>query len=267
MQSPQEMAASSQALYDHDLQLTRDNRERLRQNGNLLYWYKQLYDQIFAGMPGLRDKQILEIGSGTSPLKLYYPQVVTSDVLALDYLDHVFDCHEIDCYDGIADHGVDVMSLTNVLHHLRDPLEFLTKATRKLKRGGQIIAVEPYFSALSYPLYKTLHHEPVDFSIARPRLESIEGPLSTSNQAIPQMLFVSRPDWLGELAPYYDTANIRLDFFSSLSYMATGGISRSIPVPGAIYRPLFAVDRFLARSAPKLFASFFITSLTARSTI
>ena len=47
--------------------------ERLRQNANLLYWYKQLYDQIFAGMPGLRDKQILEIGSGTSPLKLFYP--------------------------------------------------------------------------------------------------------------------------------------------------------------------------------------------------
>ena len=81
------------------------------------------------------------------------------------------------------------------------------------------------------------------------------------------MLFVSRPDWLAELAPFYDTDNIRLDFFSSLSYMATGGISRSIPVPGAIYRPLFAVDRFLARTAPRLFASFFIARLTARTTI
>ena len=151
--------------------------------------------------PACGDKQILEIGSGTSPLKLFYPSVVTSDVLPLDYLDHVFDCHDIDRYDGIADHSVDVISLTNVLHHLRDPLEFLTKATRKLKPGGEVIAVEPYFSALSYPLYKLLHHEPVDFGIARPRLESIEGPLSSSNQAIPHMLFVSRPDWLAELAP------------------------------------------------------------------
>src|SRR3954466_7168198 len=221
-------AASDQTLFAHDLQHTRENRERLRANANLLFWYKQLYDQIFSDMPGLAARQILEIGSGTSPLKLFYPSVVTSDVLPLDYLDHVFDCHEIDRYDGIADHSVDVISLTNVLHHLRDPIEFLEKATRKLKPGGQIITVEPYFSALSYPLYKLLHHEPVDFGIARPRLESIKGPLSSLNQAIPHMLFVSRPDWLAELARFYDTDNIRLDFFSGLSYMATGGISRSL---------------------------------------
>jgi SAM-dependent methyltransferase len=261
------MAASDQTLFARDLQQTRDNRERLRANANLLFWYKQLYDQIFSEMPDLGDKQILEIGSGTSPLKLFYPSVVTSDVLPLDYLDHVFDCHEIDRYDGIADHSIDVISLTNVLHHLGNPLEFLEKATRKLKPDGQIIAVEPYFSALSYPLYKLLHHEPVDFGIARPRLESIKGPLSSSNQAIPHMLFVSRLDWLAELAPFYDTDNIRLDFFSGLSYMATGGISRSLPVPGVIYRPLFAMDRIFARTAPRLFASFFIARLTARITI
>jgi SAM-dependent methyltransferase len=258
------MAATDQTLYAHDLQQTRDNRLRLRQNANLLYWYKQLYDQIFSPMPGLKDKQILEIGSGTSPLKLFYPSVVTSDVLTLDYLDHVFDCHAIDRYEAIADRSVDVISLTNVLHHLRDPLEFLEKAARKLKPGGEVIAVEPYFSALSYPLYKLLHHEPVDFGVTRPRLEAIQGPLSSSNQAIPHMLFVSRPDWLDELAGCYDTENIRLDFFSSLSYMASGGISRSFPVPGAVYRPLFAVDRMLARTAPRLLASFFIARLTAR---
>jgi len=260
------MADTDQTLYAHDLQQTRDNRSRLRKNANLLYWYKRLYDQIFSPMPGLADKQILEIGSGTSPLKLFYPSVVTSDVLNLDYLDHVFDCHAIDRYDAIADRSVDVITLTNVLHHLRDPLKFLAKAARKLKPGGEVIAVEPYFSALSYPLYKLLHHEPVNFGIARPRLETIEGPLSSSNQAIPQMLFVSRPDWLAELAPYYDTHHLRLDYFSSLSYMATGGISRSLPIPGMVYRPLFAVDRFLACAAPRLFASFFIIRLTARVT-
>jgi SAM-dependent methyltransferase len=252
-------------LYDHDLQQTLENRTRLRDNPNLLYWYAQLYGEIFGSVEDVAGRSILEIGSGTSPLKLFFPQVSTSDVLNLDYLDHVFDCQEIDRYDAIADHSLDVITMTNVLHHVKDPLTFLKKATSKLRPRGEIIMVEPYFSALSFPIYKLLHHEPVDFSIARPVLASIAGPLSSSNQAIPYMLFVSRPDWLSELSSDYDTRNIRISYFSSLSYMASGGISRSSLLPSSIYRAVFPIDRVLARAAPRLFASFFVVRLKSKA--
>jgi SAM-dependent methyltransferase len=258
------MTAREQAHYAHDLEQTLQNRERLRRNANLLYWYEELYRQIFTRIPNLESKQILEIGSGTSPLKLFYPRVSTSDVLNLPYLEHVFDCHEIDCYDRIPDHSLDVITLTNVLHHLRDPLKFLGAATVKLKPGGQVILVEPYFSLVSYPIYKLLHHERVDFDIDRPALDVVDGPLSSSNQAVPYMLFVSRPGWLSGLSPYYDTEHLQIDFFSSLSYMMTGGISRISPIPASLYRRLFAADYALARVAPKIFASFFIARLSAR---
>lgn len=248
-------------LYDHDLQQTLQNRSRLRDNSNLLYWYAQLYSDVFGSIENVTGKFILEIGSGTSPLKLFFPQIATSDILNLDYLDHVFDCQEIDQYDAIADHSVDVITMTNVLHHIKDPLLFLKRATSKLRSSGEIIMVEPYFSALSYPIYKVLHHEPVDFSITRPLLGTIAGPLSSSNQAIPYMLFVSRPDWLSELSSHYDTNSVQLQYFTSLSYMASGGISRASLVPSPLYRAAFPIDRFLARVAPRLFASFFIIRL------
>lgn len=256
------MTAPEQALYAYDLERTLRNRERLRGNANLLYWYRRLYGQVFPS--GLEGRRVLEIGSGTSPLKLFCPGVETSDVLALDYLDHVFDCQEIAGYAGIPDHSLDVITLTNVLHHLKDPLGFLVGAAAKLKPGGELVLVEPYFSAVSYPVYKLLHPEPADFSVDRPGLAAIEGPLSTSNQAVPYMLLFSRRDWLAELGAYYEPGAIRVDYFSSLSYMATGGISRTFPVPAFLYRALFGLDNFLARKAPRLFASFFTASFRTR---
>lgn len=251
-------------LYDHDLRQTLQNRMRLRKNPNLLYWYEELYRGIF-GDAEVADRAILEIGSGASPLKMFFPDVMTSDVLDLEHLDHVFDCQKIEEYDGIPQESCDVITMTNVLHHLRDPIAFLQKAASKLSADGEVIMVEPYFSALSLPIYKLLHHEPTDFSISRPVLDRVEGPLSSSNQAIPYMLFVSRPDWLRELSPLYDTDQVRFDYFSSLSYMAAGGIARKSLVPRSVYRALFPVDSMMARVAPRLFASFFVVRLRKRA--
>lgn len=253
------MAANS--VIDEDVRATLRSRALLEDNENLQYWYDRLFERMFRDEPNLRHKVILEIGSGASPLKRVIPWAITSDVMPLDYLDHVFDCHEIDRYAGVEDQSVDIIVLTNVLHHLRDPLEFLKNARTKLRPGGKVILAEPYFSALSYPLYKLLHHEPVDFSIRAPVLENIQGPLSSSNQAMPQMIFFSRPEWLARLGPAYDLAGTRLEYFSSLSYMMTGGISRKFPIARQIYRLVFPVDAWLADKLPRVFASFFVAKL------
>lgn len=251
----------NQPLYQHDFDLTRKNRERLSKNKNLLFWYQRLYHELFSTTLDLESKHILEIGSGTSPLKLFYPQVITSDILNLDYLDHSFDCHQIDQYQGIADNSVDIITLTNVLHHLRDPIQFLRACTRKLAVGGSIYMVEPYFSTLSYPLYKFLHHEPVQLDIKSPTLEQIEGPLSSSNQALPYMIFFSRVDWQKELGDLYDLEQTKISYFTGLSYMMTGGISRNIFLPSWLYKLGFSVDNLFSKLFPRLFASFFIVKL------
>jgi 2-polyprenyl-3-methyl-5-hydroxy-6-metoxy-1,4-benzoquinol methylase len=250
--------------YAEDRAVTLRNRSKLSANRNLLYWYRELYRTQFANFPDPSRLRILEIGSGVSPLKRFHENVLTSDVMDLDYLDYVFDCHAIDRFDSIGDQSLDVITLTNVLHHLKDPVDFLNKAARKLKRDGKIIATEPYLSTLSTLIFKYLHHEPVDFDIAEPLLSEVRGPLASANSALPWLIFIGHPPWSDRLRAKFDFDQTSFHPFSSLSYMMTGGISRRLPIPGSIYGTLFRLDMVLSRAFPKLLASFFIITLTRK---
>jgi SAM-dependent methyltransferase len=247
-----------------DRATTLRNRARLSANKNLLFWYRELYRDQFRHVANPAALSILEIGSGTSPLKQFLPNVTTTDVLDLDHLDLVFDCHEIEKVEAIKDNSIDVITLTNVLHHLKSPVAFLNRAARKLKSGGKVIATEPFFSLLSTPIFKYLHHEPVDLCVSEPELREVRGPLASANVALPWMIFFHRRDWLQCLSENFDLATISTRPFSALSYMATGGISHRLPVPNFLYRRLFSADLMLSRRFPEFCAAFFTVTLTRR---
>jgi hypothetical protein len=247
-----------------DRATTLRNRAQLGANKNLLFWYRELYRDQFRDFPNPAELSILEIGSGTSPLKQFLSNVVTSDVLDLDYLDLVFDCHEIDKLDAIKDKSIDVITLTNVLHHLKSPIVFLNRAASKLKSGGKVIATEPFFSLLSTPIFKYLHHEPVDFHVSEPELGEVQGPLASANIALPWLIFLRRREWLQRLNDNFNVASLSARPYSALSYMATGGISHRLPIPRLLYRTLFPIDRAFSRYFPNLCASFFTIILTRR---
>ena len=190
-----EASTVSQIQEAKDRAATLRNRARLGANKNLLFWYRELYRDQFRDFPNPSALSMLEIGSGTSPLKQFHSNVLTSDVLDLDYLDLVFDCHEIDKLGAIEDNSLDVITLTNVLHHLKSPIAFLNRAASKLKSGGKVIATEPFFSLLSTLIFKYLHHEPIDFGISEPELKNVRGPLASANIALPWLIFFRRRDW------------------------------------------------------------------------
>jgi hypothetical protein len=261
------MSSASTALQSQeakDRAETLRNRARLSANKNLLFWYREVYRDQFRDLVNPGTLSILEIGSGTSPLKQFIPNVVTSDVLDLDYLDLVFDCHEIDKLDAIKQNSLDVITLTNVLHHLKSPIAFLNRAASKLKPRGKVIATEPFFSVLSTPIFKYLHHEPVDFRISEPELDEVRGPLASANIALPWLIFFRRSDWLQRLNENFDVATLSVRPFSALSYLATGGISGGLPVPQFLYRMLFSVDLTMSRRFPGFCAAFFTVTLTRR---
>ena len=185
-------------------------------------------------------------------------------MLDLDYLDLVFDCHEINKLEAIKDSSLDVITLTNVLHHLKSPIAFLNRAAGKLKPGGKVIATEPFFSVLSTVIFKYLHHEPVDLRVSEPELTEVQGPLGSANIALPWLIFFRKPEWLQRLSDKFDLAQFSVRPFSALSYMITGGISHRLPVPHLFYRMLFGVDLALSRRFPKFCAAFFTVSLTRR---
>ena len=247
-----------------DRTVTLRNRARLGANQNLLFWYRELYRDQFKDFPNPTELAILEIGSGTSPLKQFFSNVITSDVLDLEYLDLVFDCHDIDKLEAIKDQSLDVITLTNVLHHLKNPIAFLNRAAKKLKPDGKVIATEPFFSVLSTPIFKYLHHEPVDTGSFEPELKQIQGPLTSANIALPWLIFFRHPDWLEKLSEHYDLERCSVRMFSALSYMLSGGISRKLPIPNWVYRTLFPADLFFSRRLPRMCASFFTVVLPRR---
>jgi SAM-dependent methyltransferase len=259
-----EASTVSQIQEAKDRAATLRNRARLGANKNLLFWYRELYRNQFRDLPNASALSILEVGSGTSPLKQFLPNIITSDVLDLDYLDLVFNCHEIDRLDAIKDNSIDVITLTNVLHHLKNPIPFLNRAAIKLKSGGKVIATEPFFSALSTPIFKYLHHEPVDFRISEPELGEVQGPLASANIALPWMIFFRRHEWLQRLNENFNVASLSARPYSALSYMATGGISHRLPIPRFLYRALFPIDLAFSHYFPSLCASFFTIILTRR---
>ncbi len=248
----------------NDRAATLRNRARLGANKNLLFWYRELYRDQFKDFPDPAALSILEIGSGTSPLKQFLSNVVTSDVLDLDYLDLVFDCHEIDKLDVVKDNSLDVITLTNVLHHLKNPIAFLNRAASKLKSGGKVIATEPFFSVLSTVIFKHLHHEAVDLRISEPELGEVQGPLASANIALPWLIFFQNAEWLQRLNDDFDLTTFSARPFSALSYMVTGGISHRLPVPRFLYRMLFPIDLVLSRRFPRACAAFFTVTLTRR---
>ncbi len=255
---------ASQGHNAEDRAATLRNRARLTSNKNLLFWYQQLYRNQLREVPNPQSLAILEVGSGTSPLKQFLSNVITSDVLDLDYLDLVFDCHEIDKLSAIKDNSIDVITLTNVLHHLKSPIEFLNNAASKLKSGGKVIATEPFFSILSTPIFKYLHHEPLDSNISEPELDEVQGPLASANIALPWLIFFKRRDWLERLNENFDILTMSTRPFSALSYMATGGISHQLPIPHLLYRILFPIDLFFSRRFPRFCAAFFTVTMTRR---
>lgn len=259
-----QQAQYSRAQYESDCAETLRNRERLERHPNLLFWYEQLYRHQLGDASELKGKVILEIGSGSSPLQRLVPTIVTSDIMELPHLDHVFDCHRIDQVSALADRSIDVITLTNVLHHLKEPVQFLTNAAVKLKQGGRIIATEPYFSALSRFIYKYIHHEPVDEKITRPELETVAGPLASANIILPHLLFLGERNWAEPLRALYHFSRGDIRYFSGLSYMMTGGISRRLPIPPPVYRFLFAADAWVTQLCPTLVASFFTITLTRK---
>jgi hypothetical protein len=248
----------------NDRAATLRNRARLGANKNLLFWYRELYRDQFKDFPDPAALSILEIGSGTSPLKQFLPNVVTSDVLDLDYLDLVFDCHEIDKLNAVKDNSLDIITLTNVLHHLKNPIAFLNCAASKLKSRGKVIATEPFFSALSTFIFKHLHHEAVDLGISEPELGEVQGPLASANVALPWLIFSQNAEWLQRLNDNFDLSTFSTRPFSALSYMVTGGISHRLPVPSFLYRMLFPADLALSRGFPRTCAAFFTVTLTRR---
>ncbi|RME19565.1 MAG: class I SAM-dependent methyltransferase [Bacteroidetes bacterium] len=184
-----------------------------------LQWYK-IFEDIYNQQP---NGQYLELGSGGGFLKDILPNIITSDILNLPYVDKQIDAQHL----PFDDNSLDGIFILNVFHHIPNPALFLKEAQRTLKTGGKVVMIEPANTLFSRLIYKKFHHEPFDEKGA---LQIEPGkPLSHSNQALPYIYFIREKKYFESNFPNLKITSIR--YHTALLYLLSGGMSYHPLVP------------------------------------
>jgi SAM-dependent methyltransferase len=235
----------SLALAQHQLEIQRNLRAWERKP-LLREIYSGFYDRIMRLIDNSIPGTVVEIGSGIGNLKSRLPGALTTDLFPNPWLDIVCDGYELPFPDGSVSHLI----LFDVFHHLRAPRAFLREARRVLAACGRVILFEPYVSALSYPVYGLLHHEPV----------ALRDEISDASQlARPRNYYAAQGNatrlFFGRSAPALEGWDMfHREAFASFSYLFSGGFSKP-PIYPAFLLPMAAkLDGWLSRW-PRLFGA------------
>jgi SAM-dependent methyltransferase len=197
--------------------------------------YQQWFGQLLRRVDGLRP--IVEIGAGPGFFKEYFPQLISTDIVHALHVDVVCDGDSLPFQSG----SVGALVMVDVLHHLPQPLEFMSEAARVLRPGGRVAMIEPWITPPSYVLYRYFHHEDCSLGVDLRRPFDHAGKKAfDGNAAIPFKLLRHRtasgpPLRLLEAAP-----------FLGLPYLATLGFKRARPMPRSVGGVATMCDRVLS---------------------
>ena len=200
----------------------------------LLYteWYREIVSWL---QPG----RTLEVGGGTGNLKEFFPGVLCTDVVRLPWLDTVMDAQFL----PFASNSLTNIVLFDTLHHIENIPLFLDEAMRTLQPHGRLVIMDPYMSALSWPVYHFLHPEPVDFGqdpfVLQP--PNAQRRPFDSNQAVATILFERSYDRFQRQYPQLKKLHQRrMAFFA---YPLSGGFDHPSLLPLGLVRPVLALER------------------------
>ena len=218
---------AGQGLDLDDPATTAARRRIIREKGFLRRLYAEWYDRLTADLPD-GPGRVLEIGAGAGFLADRVEDALTSDILPVPGLDLVADAHRL----PVGDQQLRGVVMTNVLHHLQEPIQALNEIARTLRPGGVLTMIEPWSNRWSKAVYRRLHHEPFDPAAGRTLPPG--GPLSTANGALPWILFHRDREAVLEALPGLKLRQACP--LMPLAYLASGGVSMRSLAPGWVYR-------------------------------
>jgi len=184
---------------------------------------------------------ILDLGGGTAHIKESRPDAISVDILKFPGIDVVADAHRL----PFKDEALSGIIMLDVMHHLERPIDFLKEAARVLRRGGVLAMIEPAMTTVAHGFYDRFHEEPVDMK-ADPFAPVVTNPDRDpfdANQAIPTLLFANAParDRLQQAIPALTVR--RVDWLSLFAYPMSGGFQPWSLIPGAMVKPVLALER------------------------
>jgi SAM-dependent methyltransferase len=198
-------------------------------------WFRQLVARAATG------QRVLEIGAGPGLLSEWArrerPDLrwTATDILEAPWNDLAADASAL----PLRPASVDVVAGLDVLHHLGRPRDFFTEAARVLRPGGRIALVEPWVTALSYPIYRFAHQEGCTLGIDPWQPFAAGKDAFDGDGALPWRIVrsTSALEWrgLGFAPPEVDTAN-------GFAYVMTLGFREQSLLPRGLAGVLLRVD-------------------------
>jgi SAM-dependent methyltransferase len=199
--------------------------------------YEEWYRLLAQWLPG-GCAPVVELGSGAGFAGEFLPGLITSEVCFFPSVHMVFDGQAMP-FRNASLRGV---TMVNVLHHVPDVRRLFEEASRCLKPGGRVIAIEPWVSSWSRLVYTKLHHEPFDASSEEWAFPK-GGRLSAANGALPWIVFErDRQRWEAEF-PDLQVELIR--GIMPFRYLVSGGIATRSLMPAFFFPFWRGVERLL----------------------
>lgn len=247
-------ASALRSLLAHPLarELDLDSREATAVHARLIRekpFLRRLYEHYYRDYEAAIGRAtpgglVVEIGSGGGFYREVRPGLVSLDLRPGADVDVVGSALAL----PFEPDSLSAIVMLNVLHHLPDAEQFFRECERVLRRGGRVCMIEPYVSALSRRLIKPLHHEPWDEEGTWRLPEA--GPMTGANMALPSIVFCRDRARYDDAFPSLPVDRMRLH--TMVLYAVSGGVSMRSLVPGALFRPLLALEQMLTPFAERL---------------
>jgi SAM-dependent methyltransferase len=194
-------------------------------------------DQAHLRGEGLR----IELGSGISPMRDTYPDVLATDLIPGPHLDRVLDAEAMD----LENETVRTFFGQNCFHHFARPNRFFEELERTLVPGGGVILLEPYYGPLASFIFKRLF-QTEGFDMTYPSWEAqVTGPMQGANQALSYIIFIRDR---AEFERRYPSLKIERQVLlgNYLRYLASGGLNFRQLCPDALGSVLGMIEQLLS---------------------
>lgn len=193
----------------------------------------------------------VEIGAGSSMVKHYYPNVITTDIVPSPYIDKILNAQNMDFEDS----SIRMIFGKDCFHHFSQPKLFLKELNRVLKPEGGCILVEPYHGFFASLIFTYLHEPDREcFDKNQKRWDSNKdkaSPMSGANQALSYIVFVRDKELFKKKFPSLEIVKI-LPLKNYLQYLLSGGVTFKQLVPDFIIPGIKFLEWILSPLVNKL---------------
>jgi SAM-dependent methyltransferase len=226
---------------------------------NIQYWqqkpllqklYADFYRLIAQYLSNLPDAKIVELGSGLGNIRDVIPNCLRTDLFPNPWIDQIENAYKL----SFEDETISDLILTDVFHHLRYPGTALKEFARVLRKGGRVLMLEPYMSALGLLVYGIPHDEPIavikTIEWEAPETWFPENIDYYAAQGNASRIFTGNK-FRSRLGDWRKIETIRLP---ATAYVASGGFSKPQLYPTSMLPVIKKLERLLGL-APTLFAT------------